>query len=76
MLKEDERKDLVRYRIERAYKVLGEARDNAKLGHWNLTGNRLYYSVFHMCQALLLSHGEMTRRHAPLADKVIDADDE
>ena len=42
MLNDEERKDLIRYRIERAYKVLEEARDNAKLGHWNLTGNRLY----------------------------------
>ena len=52
MLKEDERKDLVRYRIERAYKVLGEARDNAKLGHWNLTGNKkscLILKKWHNC---------------------------
>lgn len=70
MLKEDERNDLVRYRIEKAHKVLEEARDNAKLRHWNLTGNRLYYSVFHMCQALLLSHGEITRRHAGMIHKI------
>ena len=44
MLTDEERKDLVRYRIEKAYRVLGEARDNAQLGHWNLTGNRLYCS--------------------------------
>ena len=48
MLNDEERKDLIRYRIEKAYKVLDEARDNAKLGHWNLTGNRLYNSVKHM----------------------------
>jgi len=58
MLKEEDRLDLVRYRIEKAYKTLQEARDNAALNHWNLTGNRLYYSVFHMCQALLLSEGK------------------
>lgn len=38
MLNDEERKDLIHYRIEKAYKVLDEARDNAKLGHWNLTG--------------------------------------
>ncbi|MBQ9665184.1 MAG: HEPN domain-containing protein [Bacteroidaceae bacterium] len=70
MLKEKERKDLVHYRIEKAYKVLEEARDNADLGHWNLTANRLYYSVFHMCQALLVSHGEATRRHAGMIHKI------
>ena len=70
MLNDEERKDLVRYRIEKAYKVLDEARDNAKLGHWNLTGNRLYYSVFHMCQALLLNVGETPRRHAGMIHKI------
>ena len=48
MLTEEERKDLVAYRIEKAWRVLEEAKDNARLGHWNLTGNRLYYSVFHI----------------------------
>lgn len=70
MLDDETRKDLVAYRIEKAWKVLGEARDNAKLGHWNLTGNRLYYSVFHMCQALLLSEKETARRHAGMIHKI------
>ena len=70
MLNDEERKDLVRDRIEKAYKVLDDARDNAKLGHWNLTGNRLYYSVFHMCQALLLNVGETPRRHAGMIHKI------
>ena len=70
MLKEEERKDLVDYRIEKAYRVLQEARDNAQLKHWNLAGNRLYYSVFHICQALLLSEGGATRRHAGMIHKI------
>lgn len=70
MLKDEERNDLIRYRIEKAYRVLEEARDNAKLGHWNLTGNRLYYAVFHICQALLLSEGDTTRRHAGMIHKI------
>jgi len=70
MLETEDRKELVQYRIERAYKVLDEARDNAKLGHWNLTANRLYYAVFHMCQALLLSDGDTTRRHAGMIHKI------
>jgi uncharacterized protein (UPF0332 family) len=70
MLNDDDRKELVIYRIEKSYKVLDEARDNAKLGHWNLTANRLYYSVFHMCQALLLSNGDTPRRHAGMIHKI------
>ena len=70
MLNDDDRKELVLYRIEKSYKVLDEARDNAKLGHWNLTANRLYYSVFHMCLALLLSNGDTPRRHAGMIHKI------
>ena len=70
MLSDEERRDLVAYRIEKAWQVFGEARDNAKLGHWNLTGNRLYYAVFHICQALLLSEKETPRRHAGMIHKI------
>ena len=70
MLRQEERNDLVKYRIERAYKVLQEARDNARLGHWNLTANRLYYAVFHMCQALLVDSGDTVRRHAGMIHKI------
>ena len=70
MLTDEERKDLVAYRLEKAWRVLGEARDNAKLGHWNLTGNRLFYSVFHMCQAPLLTVKETPRRHAGMIHKM------
>ena len=70
MLSDEEKRDLIRYRIERAFRVFKEAEDNAKLGHWNLAGNRLYYSVFHMCQALLLNEGETPRRHASMIHKI------
>lgn len=70
MLKDEERQDLINYRIEKAYRVLQEAKDNADLRHWNLAGNRLYYSVFHMCQALLLSEGGTIRRHAGMIHKI------
>jgi uncharacterized protein (UPF0332 family) len=70
MLSEESKKDLIRYRVERSYKVLQEAKDNAQMGHWNLAGNRLYYAVFHMCQALLLSEGETVRRHAGMIHKI------
>lgn len=70
MLSEESKKDLIKYRVERAYSVLQEAKDNAQMGHWNLAGNRLYYAVFHMCQALLISEGESVRRHAGMIHKI------
>ena len=57
MLKNGERRVLVTYRIQKAKSVLKEAYDNAQLGHWTLVGNRLYYTVYHMAQALLLDKG-------------------
>ena len=70
MLSEESTKDLIRYRVERSYQIRQEAKDTAQLGHWNLAGNRLYYAVFHMCQALLLSEGESVRRHAGMIHKI------
>ena len=70
MLTQESKADLIRYRIDRAHEVFREAEDNARLRHWNLTGNRLYYAVFHMCQALLLTENEAPRRHAGMIHKI------
>ncbi len=51
MLDSQQRRDIIQYRIEKSYKSLEEANAVAKLQYWNLTGNRLYYSVFHMASA-------------------------
>lgn len=64
MLKNGERRVLVTYRIQKAKSVLKEAYDNAQLGHWTLVGNRLYYTVYHMAQALLLDKGLSAKTHA------------
>lgn len=64
MLSMDERKAVVKYRMEKAYKNLEEAKACAKLNYWNLTGNRLYYAAFHMASALLLDKGLTARTHA------------
>lgn len=64
MLTTDERKALVIYRIEKAKSVFKEAKDNAQLEHWNLAGNRLYYTVYHMAHALLLYKGFSAKTHA------------
>lgn len=64
MLESQQRRDIIQYRIEKSYKSLEEARAVAKLEYWNLTGNRLYYSVFHMGSALLLDKGLSAKTHA------------
>ena len=64
MLESQQRKELVTYRIEKAKRSLEEARSVAKLKYWNLTGNRLYYTAFHMASALLLDKGFSAKTHA------------
>lgn len=64
MLGGQERKDIVSYRIEKSHKSLAEARAVGGLGYWNLAGNRLCYSVFHMASALLLDKGLSAKTHA------------
>jgi len=63
-LSDEERDALVSYRINKSKNVLTEAIDVARLNHWNLTVNRLYYATFHMCSAILLSKGYTARTHS------------
>lgn len=60
----DEKKAIIAYRIQKASTVLVEARDNARLEHWNLVANRLYYAVFHMASALLIDKDLTSRTHS------------
>lgn len=57
------RNDIVLYRIDKSYVTLQEAKDNAKLNHWSLAANRLYYSVFYMSLALLLKKNIVAKSH-------------
>ena len=63
-LEKEERDILIDYRHEKADKAIIEAIDNARLGHWTLAANRLYYAVFHAASALLLSRGFSAKTHA------------
>lgn len=64
MLTIEEKVSIIQYRRQKAYDNLKEAREVAKLGFWNLVGNRLYYAAFHMASALLLDKGLMAKSHS------------
>lgn len=64
MLEGQLRRDIISYRIEKSHRSFEEANTISKLGYWNLTGNRLYYCVFHMASALLLDKGLSAKTHA------------
>lgn len=59
----DEKKAIISYRIQKAKATMIEAQDNAKLGHWNLVANRLYYAAFHIITALLTDKGLFSKTH-------------
>lgn len=65
-LTNEEKITLAKYRIERARNTYIEADDNAGMGHWNLVANRLYYSVFHALNALIVIDGDVVRTHKGL----------
>lgn len=64
MLTLEEKKAIINYRKQKAYDSLNEVNEVAKLGFWNLAGNRLYYASYHMASALLLDKGFSARTHS------------
>ncbi len=55
-LAEENRKDIVAYRIERAYTALEQAKLNFKLNCLEVTANRLYYAAYYVVSALLIAN--------------------
>lgn len=51
----EDRQSIIEYRIERAHNTMKEVEFIITGKFWNLAANRLYYSVFYICEALLLS---------------------
>jgi uncharacterized protein (UPF0332 family) len=63
MLTDEERKTLVKYRIEKAHGTLVEAHDCAEDNHWTLAANRLYYAAYYASKALLIQDGIIAKSH-------------
>ncbi|MBR6068631.1 MAG: HEPN domain-containing protein [Bacteroidales bacterium] len=60
-----EEKDLLVVRqVEKAHHFLNQADEMMTLGHTDLAVNRLYYSCFHIVQALFLKSGISVRTHS------------
>jgi uncharacterized protein (UPF0332 family) len=57
-------KDLVLYRMTRAYESLEDGRILAKAERWNACVNRLYYACFYAVSALLVMNGLSSSKHA------------
>lgn len=55
-LKDDNRKDVVLYRIERAFTALEQAKLNVEINCLEVTANRLYYAAYYAVSALLIAY--------------------
>ena len=55
--------DLIKYRMERAFETLADARILADNNSWNSCINRLYYASFYSINALLIKNN--IRTHTP-----------
>ena len=57
------RKDLLKYRINRAKETYEDAQILADNNKWNSTINRLYYAAYYAISALLLSKNIISKSH-------------
>ena len=62
-LSEENRNDVVNYRIERAYIALDQAKKNLEINCLEVTANRLYYAAYYAASALLIAYGINTKSH-------------
>ena len=59
----DWNRDLIQYRIERAYETLEDAQILQKSRRWNACVNRLYYACYYAVSGLLLQKGLFSSKH-------------
>ena len=62
-LTDENRKDIVTYRIERAFIALEQAKGNLKMGYLEITANRLYYAAYYAASALLIANEIRVKSH-------------
>lgn len=62
-LSEENRNDVVNYRIERAFTALDQAKKNVEINCLEVTANRLYYAAYYAASALLIAYGIQTKSH-------------
>lgn len=62
-LTEQNRRDIVAYRIERAFIALDQAKKNLQIKCLEVTANRLYYAAYYAASALLIAYGIQTKSH-------------
>ena len=62
-LTEQQRIDIVRYRLENAWNTLAEVESHKENGFYNTAINRMYYACYYAVSALLIANGIVTKSH-------------
>lgn len=62
-LSDQDRKEIVRYRLEKAQTTYSEAVANIDMGFAATAANRLYYAAYYAVSALLIAYGYTARTH-------------
>ncbi len=68
-LSAEERNIAVELLIEKSMRNFEQATRNAGLSYWDLVANRLYYSVFHAVNALMLADGLKASTHKGISSQ-------
>ena len=59
----EERKDIITYRIENAKTTLAEVKSHIENGFYNTAVNRMYYACFYAASALLIANKIQVKSH-------------
>ena len=62
-LTDEQRVDIVRYRLENALNTLAEVSSHRENGFYNTAVNRMYYACYYAASALLIAHHIETKSH-------------
>ena len=62
-LTDEQRRDIVRYRLETALSTLSEVESHKTNGFYNTAVNRLYYACYYAATAILIANGIEVKSH-------------
>lgn len=62
-LNKQERLDIIRYRMENAYRTLDEVSSHIENGFYNTAVNRMYYACYYAASTLLVANKVVTKSH-------------
>ena len=60
----EERRAIVGFRIEKAFRALEQAQGVIVLKYWETIANRLYYAAYNAISALLIANGNTAQTHS------------